>query len=64
MSEPKLLTLAEMAELLGIRASTLRHYVRIGKVRVYKLGRNVQRFDLKEVRADMRIMRENEKIQY
>jgi hypothetical protein len=55
----KLLSLKEMAALLGIHPETLRKAHIRGEVRAYKIKPHVLRFDPAEVRADLRIKKES-----
>ena len=50
-----LVDLQTMADQLQIHPETLRRYYRKGRVRGYKLGHNVLRFDPREVREDLRV---------
>ena len=52
--EHPLVTLEEMAKLLGIHPQTLRRLHLTGKVRSYKLSGTLLRFDPREVREDVR----------
>jgi DNA-binding transcriptional MerR regulator len=56
-SPKELVTLAQMARLLGVHPTTLRNYHTAEKVRSYKLGRNILRFCPAEVYEDMMRLR-------
>jgi len=53
--ESKLVTVAELALMLGLHRETIRRLAKTGKLPAYRIAGGPLRFDLVEVESDLRI---------